>query len=122
MGFRLTITEIEEDISFGGDHKLYGYVGYGDIKESFSELIPEIRKQWTDDHDAIEDFSDGDIYEVYFCESGSTEPIELDSVIFSIWAKRYRDEFRRLRGRNNKFESYIEHLINSPCKKKLEWY
>lgn len=122
MGFRLTITEIEVDVSFGDDHKLYGYVGYDEIKESFSVLIPEIRKQWIDDHDTIELLSDKDIYEIYFCMCNSTDALELDPILFSIWAKRYLEDFRRLKGHNDNFEKYIEHLINSPCKKKLEWY
>ena len=122
MGFRLTITEIEKDTSFGDDHKLYGYVGYDEIKESFSVLIPEIRRQWIDDHDTIKVLSDKVIYEVYFCWCDTTDALELDPILFSIWAKRYREDFRRLKGRNDEFENYIEQLINSPCKKKLEWY
>lgn len=126
MGFRMYIEYNGNE--YGGDHKLYGYEDLKNLS-SFKILVPEIIRQWKIDPDLnnvelVKVYED--IYQNYFIVSNATENLKLDSILFSIFAKRYCQDLRNRTCYDNpeivnSAIKYIEQLINTPGDKILYW-
>lgn len=120
MGFRMYI--LHNGNEYGGDHKLYGYEDLENLS-SFDIIIPEIIKQW----EILPNFnSKEDIYQNYFVIVEATEDLKLDSVLFSVFAKRYCQDLRNRTCYDSpevvrRAINYIESLINTPGDKILYW-
>lgn len=84
MGFRLSI-ETADKKEFGDDHKLYGYWKLEEVKDSFMILYPLIEEQWP----SLEDDSPRNVYYVYFCAGGVTDPLVVGNDIFRAFVKEY---------------------------------
>ena len=120
MGFRLNIKH--NDIEYGDDHKLYGYIPLKYLS-SFNIILPEIKKQW----EPLETYSEDTIYGVYFCIFCPTEELILDEDTFSKFADAYIEDLpKRYRKLADSLDpvhvySYMNKLKNLPGEKVLYW-
>ena len=118
MGFRMSAKLEGSDEWLGDDHKLYGYWGYGDVKNSFDILHPLMKEQWDD----IED-DPGDAYDIFCCYI-YTDELVVDEETFRRFAEAYIDDLISTAHSTDGIgciSQYMRYLAERKGNKILEW-
>lgn len=121
MGFRMSIHVINDNTTYGDDHKLYGYFSYNAVKRSFDYIHKFFHEQ---DRELSEPLY-ADPKECYdmLCCMQVTDDIKLSEKEFEEFSKLYLEDVKRNKSPfcYDFVKNYMNEIVKIPGDKVLEW-
>ena len=117
----MSIHVINNNADYGDDHKLYGYFGYNEVKQSFDYIHRFINEQ----DDILSDTLYSDPKECYgmLCGLTNVGEIKLSEKEFEEFSKLYLEDVRKNKTSScyDFVQKYMTEIVKIPGDKILEW-